>query len=223
MPLDFQRVRALCFDVDGTLSDSDDLYVRRLEKILPHFLFRQPEQAARRMVMWVESPGNAMLTMADKLGIDGPTSTVIDWMYRHRKKQWKHFLLVPGVDDMLASLYKHFPMAVVSARDERSTMAFLDSFNLTRYFDTIVTGQSAPHTKPFPDPIRLAARSMLVTPDQCIMIGDTTVDIRAGRLAGSQTVGVLCGYGEEAELRSMGADMILESTPLIAQLLLNSR
>ena len=223
MPLELQRVHALCFDVDGTLSDSDDLYVRRLEKVLPRFLFKQPEQAARRMVMWLESPGNAMLTMADTLGIDGPTSILIDWMYRHRKKQWKHFLLIPGVDDMLASLYKHFPMAVVSARDERSTMAFLDSYNLTRYFDTIVTGQSTPHTKPFPDPIQLAARKMLVTPDQCIMIGDTTVDIRAGRLAGGQTVGVLCGYGEEAELRRMGADMILDSTPLIAQLLLNSR
>ena len=36
------------------------------------------------------------------------------------------------------------------------------------------------------------------------MIGDTTVDIRAGRSAGAQTVGVLCGFGEENELRRIG-------------------
>jgi phosphoglycolate phosphatase len=44
------------------------------------------------------------------------------------------------------------------------------------------------------------------------MIGDTTVDMRAGKSAGAQTVGVLCGFGEEAELRKLGADLILKST-----------
>ena len=43
------------------------------------------------------------------------------------------------------------------------------------------------------------------------MIGDTTVDMRAGKAAGAQTVGVLCGFGEEPELRQLGADLILVS------------
>jgi len=51
------------------------------------------------------------------------------------------------------------------------------------------------------------------------MIGDTTVDIRAGRKAGSQTVGVLCGLGEEPELRRCGADVILPSTADLTPLL----
>jgi phosphoglycolate phosphatase-like HAD superfamily hydrolase len=42
------------------------------------------------------------------------------------------------------------------------------------------------------------------------MIGDTTVDILAGKAAGAQTVGVLCGFGEEAELRRAGADLIVK-------------
>ena len=53
---------------------------------------------------------------------------------------------------------------------------------------------------------------MNVSPENCLMIGDTTVDIRAGKSAGAQTVGVLCGFGEEPELRKMGADEILEDT-----------
>jgi phosphoglycolate phosphatase-like HAD superfamily hydrolase len=44
------------------------------------------------------------------------------------------------------------------------------------------------------------------------MIGDTTVDIRAGKAARAQTIGVLCGFGEERELRRYGADVILPST-----------
>jgi phosphoglycolate phosphatase-like HAD superfamily hydrolase len=51
------------------------------------------------------------------------------------------------------------------------------------------------------------------------MIGDTTVDIRAGKSAGAQTVGVLCGFGEEKELRNMGADLILSNTHQLAEVL----
>jgi phosphoglycolate phosphatase len=53
---------------------------------------------------------------------------------------------------------------------------------------------------------------MGVQPAECLMIGDTTVDIRAGKSAGAQTIGVLCGFGEEPELRQLGADLILRST-----------
>jgi phosphoglycolate phosphatase-like HAD superfamily hydrolase len=45
-----------------------------------------------------------------------------------------------------------------------------------------------------------------------LMIGDTTIDIRTGVAAGAQTVGVLCGFGTEAELRRTGADLILRTT-----------
>jgi HAD superfamily hydrolase (TIGR01509 family) len=220
MSFDVSRVRALCFDVDGTLSDTDDLYVQNVTRWLPRLLFNQRARAARRIVMWLESPGNALLTLGDSLGIDDAVVALIDWMYRHRRKTWKKYLLVPGVDAMLARLYRRYPLAVVSSRDEQSTMAFLDHFNLTKYFEVIVCGQATEHTKPYPDPILLAARKMLAAPEHCVMIGDTTVDIHAGKSAGAQAVGVLCGFGEEAELRRMGADLILESTPLVADILL---
>jgi phosphoglycolate phosphatase len=44
------------------------------------------------------------------------------------------------------------------------------------------------------------------------MIGDTTIDIRTGLAAGAQTIGVLCGFGTEAELRRTGAGLILRTT-----------
>jgi phosphoglycolate phosphatase-like HAD superfamily hydrolase len=123
---------------------------------------------------------------------------------------------------MLARLKGKYPMSVVSARDENGTMRFLEQFNLAKYFDVIVTGQSAKHTKPYPDPVLFAAQKMNVRPDECLMIGDTTVDIRAGRSAGAQTVGVLCGFGEEPELIKQGADMILKSTHELADVLITN-
>jgi HAD superfamily hydrolase (TIGR01549 family) len=212
MTLDISRIKALCFDVDGTLSDTDDLYAQKVVDLLPRFLFPNPMQTARRLVMWVEAPGNALLGFADTIGLDDEMAAFIEWLNRNRKHPRKNFLLVPGVDEMLAQLHGRYPMSVVSARDEKSTLRFLNQFDLCKYFDVIVTGLSTPHTKPYPDPILLAAQKMGASPEECLMVGDTTVDIRAGKAAGAQSVGVLCGFGEEAELKQLGADLILGST-----------
>jgi HAD superfamily hydrolase (TIGR01509 family) len=169
--------------------------------------------------MWIEAPGNALLGFADTLGIDDEMIGLIHWLSRHRRFKPKHFLLIPGVDAMLEKLHGRYPMAVVSARDEEGTLAFLEQFDLVKYFDVIVTGLSAKHTKPYPDPILLAAQRMNVAPEACLMIGDTTVDIRAGKSAGAQAVGVLCGFGEEPELRKMGADLILPDTTKLLEVL----
>ncbi len=212
MPLEISRIKALCFDVDGTLSDTDDYYAQKIVGFLPRFLFSDPAHTARRLVMWVESPGNALLGFADTIGIDDEMVAFINWMNRHRKSPLKKYLIVPGVEEMLRLIHGRYPMAVVSARDEKSTMRFLTQFDLCKYFEVIVTGLSAPHTKPYPDPILLAAQRMGVEPHECLMIGDTTVDMRAGKAAGAQTAGVLCGFGEEDELRQLGADLILNNT-----------
>jgi N-acetyl-D-muramate 6-phosphate phosphatase len=217
MSLDLPRICAICFDVDGTLSDTDDMFVQKLERGLSpfRFLFRDHDvhRAARRLVMWSEAPGNFLVGVPDTLGLDDEIAAAMEWLNRRRPRPMKHFLLIPGVKEMLQALHARYPLAVVSARDAASTRRFLDQFELTGLFQTIVTGQTAEHTKPYPDPIYCAAKAMNVSPEACLMVGDTTVDIRAGKKAGAQTVGVLCGFGEEPELRQYGADLILATTP----------
>ena len=219
MPLDVSKIKALCFDVDGTLSDTDDLYVQKVSRFFPRFLFKDPDHSARRFIMWIEAPGNAMLGLADTLHLDDEMVAVISWLSQHRKLSSKKFLLVPGVDAMLKQLHGRYPMSVVSARDEKGTMRFLEQYDLVKYFDVIVTGLSAKYTKPYPDPVLLAAQKMNVAPENCLMIGDTTVDIRAGKSAGTQTLGVLCGFGEEPELRHFGADEIVADTTKLLEIL----
>jgi len=224
MPLDLPRVRALCFDVDGTLSDTDDLFVEKLARLLQpfHFLFpeRNIKHAARRIVMATESPANFLIGLPDIIGLDDKMATLIDLVYRrlgHKPK--KNFLLVPGVKETLQEIGNRYPLAVVSARDGRTTNAFLEQFDLLPLFRCVATSQTCKHTKPFPDPILWAAQQIGIPAEACLMVGDTTVDIRAGKAAGAQTVGVLCGFGEEDELRRSGADLILLSTTELAKAL----
>lgn len=222
MPLDVGRVKALCFDVDGTLNDTDDQFtetVKALLKPLDMLPFVDRGHIARRFIMWAEAPSNALLGYADQIGIDAQVSALMDWLSRHNHRKQKMFQLITGVAEMLDELSGHYPMSVVSARDERTTRLFLEQTDLSRYFTCVAAALTCPHTKPFPDPVLWAAGKMGVAPGNCLMIGDTTVDIRAGRSAGAQTVGVLCGFGEEDELSRIGADEILKSTAELGKVL----
>ena len=63
MTLDISNIKALCFDVDGTLSDTDDLYVHKVARFFPKFLFKDPDHSARRFIMWIEAPGSSSRRM----------------------------------------------------------------------------------------------------------------------------------------------------------------
>jgi N-acetyl-D-muramate 6-phosphate phosphatase len=223
MPLNVSRIRTICFDVDGTISDTDDVMVAQLAHLLYpfHFLFPGKDlvKVARGLVMETESTANFLVGLPDKIGLDDEIFALKDWLVRQTKRKVQPFQIIPGTKEMLEVLAVRYPLAVVSARDTSSTMHFLDQFNLAPFFKVIVTDQTCEHTKPYPDPVLYAVKAMGFAPDACVMIGDTTVDIRAGKAAGTQTIGVLCGFGEEPELRLMGADMILETTPEVVEVL----
>ena len=223
MSLQISRIQAICFDVDGTLSDTDDVMVAQLVELLHpfHFLFpgKDLTRIARGIVMEIEAPANFLIGIPDLIGLDDELFALKDWMVRESKKKTRPFRLVPGTTEMLEKLSLRYPLAVVSARDTRSTLEFLNQFNLAAFFKCIATDQTCEHTKPFPDPILWAAKQMEVSPEACLMVGDTTVDIRAGKAAGAQTVGVLCGFGEAAELSQHGADLLLSITADLVQVL----
>jgi len=222
MALDVAKIKAVIFDIDGTLSDSDDQMVNQVERLVKPFTFFISGKArtafARWLVMAVESPGNFIYSMADRFDLDSLFIRLLDHRSRNRKHKLRSYRLIPEVNEMLASLSPRFPLAVASARDEQTSMAFINQFELGSLFRVVVTSQSTHHTKPFPDPLIYAAEKMGVPPANCLMVGDTTVDMRAAKLAGMQTAGVLCGFGREKELRRAGADAILTSTPDITDI-----
>ncbi len=225
MTLDLPRIKALCFDVDGTLSNTDDQFVENLVRLLQPFrLFfpgKNPRPFARKFVMKTETPGNYLFGLPDRLGFDHTIAAFGEFIYQTGLgKTNKPFQIIPGTREMLEKLRPHYKIAVVSARGSPSTQGFIDQFDLASSFDCIATAQTCEHTKPYPDPILWAADRMEVFPSECLMVGDTTVDILAATAAGAQSVGVLCGFGEKDELTKAGANLILEETPMLPDILL---
>ncbi len=227
MSLDIPRIQAVCFDVNGTLSDTDDQWVAALERRMRPFERLFPRGQVRPFCRWAimcaETPGNLAYSMLDWANLDDNVGRLYNFLAKRRLgHQTRKFWIIDGVREAVLLLRARYPLAVVSARDRAGTLRFLEQFDLQDLFPVIATAMTCRHTKPYPDPVIWAAGQLGVAPENCLMVGDTTVDIRAGKSAGAQTVGVLSGFGREIELRRAGADLILPSTTALAAVLLQA-
>lgn len=222
-PLDVTQIKALIFDVDGTLSDSDDRMVERIYYRLQPFrrIFRASNlnRFSRWFVRTAEGPGNWLLEVADRLGLDHLIAAFFDKRASARELLAHHYPLIPGVLPMLEALRSRYPLAIVTARNEVTTNRFLQINNLEQCFPIVVSSQTCRRTKPFPDPLLYAAERLEVPIESCLMVGDTVTDVRAALAAGAQSVSVLCGFGEEKELLKAGTHVVLQSTSLLASFL----
>lgn len=222
--LDTSNIKAVLFDMDGTLADTDDAYIARVAQLMSPLHFAFPERNPTRFLRWglmkTETPLNWLMTVPDQLGIDRALASFTDGLHHLRgERHPANFMLIEGVDSMLDLLAACYPLALVTSRDKRGVEAFLEQFKLRDYFKVVVSSLTVNRIKPHPAPVLYAADKLGIPTANCLMVGDTTVDIFAGNRAGAQTTGVLCGFGERKELELAGANHILERTPLLADLL----
>jgi HAD superfamily hydrolase (TIGR01509 family) len=225
--LDASRVRAVLFDIDGTLADTDDQAVRFAARVLAPLGIvssgSSDSRLARRLVMAAEGPVNALLTLADRLMVDELVGPLLESLDRRRAHETGGSpALIPDVEGLLERLAAVYPLAIITTRGDVRTRRFLTASHLDRFFSTVVTARSTRRTKPHPEPVVRAAQELGLAPQDCVVVGDTTVDIRAGRAAGAQTIGVLCGFGERAELERAGANLIVTTTADLASVLLEA-
>lgn len=222
-PLDSARVRAILFDLDGTLADTDDTLINGAVALLSPlkwlFARRDPLPFVRWGVMRSEGAANFLMTVPDRLGVDAPLARLTSKLRGDRPSGQHHFEMIAGVDAMLATLSERYPLAIVSTRNADGTNQFLEQFAFHDYFQIVVTALTAPRRKPHPAPVLYAAQALGVPPEHCLMVGDTTMDVLAGKRAGAQTVGVLCGFGARGELARAGANLILNMTPEVVEYL----
>jgi HAD superfamily hydrolase (TIGR01549 family) len=218
--LDKDKVKAVLFDLDGTLMDTDDQAVEKLAHRLQRLRWPHPHRAARRLIMASETPGNILITLLDILGLDAPLMAFTNQLRRWRGLHTQaDFRIVAGAQEMLTAMNGRYRLAIVTTRSQAETKAFLDQYGLHGTFDMLVTRESTWRLKPHPAPIRHAAQLLGVPVESCVMVGDTTVDVKSARRAGAWAVAVLCGFGERKELERAGAHAILEHTSHLSSLL----
>ncbi len=214
-----QALDALLFDLDGTILDSDDEGVEALARWLERLRVRNARHRARRIVMRLETPANALTTVLDTVGLDAPLLGLGERLRHRKNRPAPRFQIVPGTQEALRRLTPRYRLAVVTTRGRRDACAFLEDFGLSDPFELVVTRESTWRLKPHAAPIRYAVQQLGLPPDRCAMVGDTPVDMRSARKAGVWAIGVLCGFGERDELERAGAHLILDSPAQLPEVL----
>lgn len=215
MSLHPERIRAILFDIDGTLRDTDDELIAKLAGLARRPLGEpRATRWMRGLVMAVEGPTQVLLGLADRVSLDGPLNRLIDYASPHGATR-----AVPHVREVIGRLRGRYRLGVVSAGPARSVERFLTEHGLHDAMDVVVTGQTYRRTKPNPEPVLRAAADLGVPASAVLMVGDTTVDIKAGRRAGAQTLGVLTGFGRRSDLERERADQIADSVADLPALL----
>jgi HAD superfamily hydrolase (TIGR01549 family) len=218
----FENIEAIFFDLDGTLVETDEMAVTRLARRIRPILRQRSELLARWLLMKAETPGNLFITGLDALGLDERMMGLTDRLRRRRGVYPAYeFHLVEGVEKLVESLQSRYHIALVTSRSRYHIDQFKERFPaIGSAFVTTCGLQDTRRLKPHPAPIRLAAERLGVPVKNCVMVGDTAVDVHAARRAGAWSAAVLCGFGERRELERAGAHVVLDSTADLQPLLL---
>jgi phosphoglycolate phosphatase len=203
-------LRAVFFDLDGTLADtvgdiacSMNLALARAGR--PGY----DVERYRRMI------GEGVVVLARRALGHGREALVPDLVeaFRHiyRERLLVETRPYPGVVELLAALREHqVPLAVLSNKPHAATVAVVEGLFGGETFHAIAGEQEGTPKKPDPTTALALSRLLGVPPARCFLVGDSPVDVETAKNAGMAAVGVSWGFRPAEELREAGAGAILD-------------
>ncbi len=216
-------VKAVLFDLDGTLLDSAPELAAAANRMLSHRCLSERPIADYRP--YAGSGARGMLRVALDMAPDHPEYEAHKDEFLHAYEvvllNTKAFMGVPPVLDRLGMT--GLPWGIVTNKVERLALPLIEATPALAGACVVVCGDTTPHAKPHPAPLLEAARRLRLSPTECVYVGDDERDIVAGRAAGMHTVAALYGYlGPQAQPHTWGANAdILCPLDLLVMLGLN--
>lgn len=208
------KFRCLLFDLDGTLVDSRADITSSVNLTLREL--GRPTLPEEMIWLFIGEGVRLLLERALRASqTNEPTEAEIEQALKLYQAHYHAHLfdqtrLYPEVAETLAQL-RAWPKAIVTNKPYGFTVPLLEGLGLTEHFQVVFGGDSLPERKPAPLMLLEAARRCAVTPSECLMIGDTWVDMEAGRNAGMKRVGYVGGFRGRAELETAQADYLIEN------------
>jgi phosphoglycolate phosphatase len=218
-----EDVKAVLFDLDGTLIDSaPDLGAAadkmRVDRGLPSL----PLESYRHMA---GAGARGMLGIAFGMKPDHPDFPAMreEFFRNYEACMTQRTYVFEGVKQMIDSLVSQgVAWGVVTNKSMRFAGPLTKQIPLFASARAVVGGDTTPHAKPHPAPLLEAARQVGVRPIDCVYVGDDVRDVQAGKAAGMGTVAATYGYLGTTDVKEWGADTQIE-TPLALLPLLRFR
>ena len=190
------------FDIDGTLLDSAPDICGAVQQVIV------ANGASEREFAYLKSfVGLHLIDMFRDVFPTFEAAQIDELIQQYRKiylgRGHQKTKLYPGAKEALAALGGR--KSTATTKGTPTTRAVLTQFGLIQYFDHVQGTDGIPY-KPAPDVILAAMAALGARPEDCLMVGDSTADMAAGRAAGVKTCAVRYGYGNQQELARLQPD-----------------
>ena len=198
---------AIVFDLDGTLIDSRQDITTAVNRMREELGL--PPLQLEQVVTMVGEGARKLVERA--LGPDFSWEEIDRALGRYLVYYWEVCLettrAYPGVPEMLASLGRHYPLALLSNKGEALSRKVLEGLGLAGHFREILGGDSLPTRKPDPAGLRLLARKLGIPVRRLLLVGDTWVDAETAKNAGCPFALVEWGFPRPPRLNMVEADL----------------
>lgn len=200
------KIKAVIFDIDGTLTFTNQLIFDSLKYIAKKYL-------------------NKTFSDEEIIALFGPTEDVIlkqmfsdkfeevkkDYYdYYHRNHNIAH--LYDGIKELLIDLKNSgLLLGIFTGKGRQTSLITLNFLGIRNLFDMIVTGDDVVNHKPSPEGIIKFLETFNLNPNEVLMIGDAPSDILAAREAGVHIASVVWDSYSADKVRQMNKDTVFET------------
>lgn len=210
--------RAVIFDLDGTLADTFPLIVASWNAALRAPLGRTFE--AQEVIARFGVPDDEMLRRELQSVSPQTRDAAIETYHAHYQSAHDMVSAFPNIDAMLRALQRRaVPLGIVTGKGRRTADVTLRELNWNELFGSVLTGDEVNAQKPDPEGVLRAARELKIAPQNCVYIGDSPLDIEAGRAAGMCTIAAAWHPTYHEKLRAARPDFWAQTPQQLADVL----
>jgi len=200
-------IKAILFDFDGTLVDTNQLIIRSFKETF-NVLFPERQFTEQELLDCI---GPTLEETGHKYYGHNPDYLVdvyrrLCWQYHDEMIE-----VYPGVEEMLKALKKmNLKLVIVTSKKRDMLSQGLEITKLTNYFDWIVAADDVTNPKPHQEPIERVLNYYSLQPEECLMVGDNSHDINSAKAAGVKSVAVGWALKGANYLKTFAPDYIIE-------------
>ncbi len=176
-----KKIDTVLFDFDGTIMDTNDIILQSWQHT-----FRTLEKREEDESVLTATFGEPLNKTIARFFPNVPVEESIEIYRDFQRKNFRELItLFPGMKELVMKLKAcGYKTALVTSRLRNTAMEGLEKFDMTKYFDVIVTPEDTDKHKPDPEPVYIALERLGSEAASSVMLGDTMFDILCARNAG---------------------------------------